>query len=73
MKLLPNWKTLLRKAWSIRLMLLAGLLSAAEIVLPLFADAIPRGPFAALTLLAVGGAFVSRLLAQKEITDDAKN
>ncbi len=69
--LISNWKSVLRKAWSIRLIVLAGLLSAAEIVLPMFADAIPRGVFAVLTMLTVAGAFVSRIVAQKDLTDDA--
>lgn len=67
--LVQNWKSVLRRAWSIRLMLLAGILSAAEIILPLYADTMPRGLFAALTIVAVGGAFVTRLLVQKGITD----
>lgn len=69
MTLLPNWSLLLRKAWSIRLMLLAGLLSAAELILPLYADTMPRGLFAALTIVAVCGAFVARLLAQQGVTN----
>lgn len=69
MKLLPNWKTLIRKAWSIRLMILAGALSAAEIVLPMFADSIPRGVFAIMTTIAVAGAFIARLIAQKEVSN----
>lgn len=64
--LVADWRRVLRRAWSIRLMLLAGLLSAAEIILPLFADEIPRGTFAVLTLIAVTGAFVARLVAQRE-------
>lgn len=67
MKLLPEWKIILRKAWSIRLMLFAGLLSGAEVVLPLFADAIPRGLFAGLSIFVICGAFVSRIVAQKNI------
>ena len=48
-------------------MLLAGLLSAVEVVLPFFSDAMPRGVFAALSGLSVGGAFVARLVAQKDL------
>lgn len=62
-----DWKRILRKAWSIRLMLLAGLLSAVEVALPFFSDAMPRGVFAALSGLSVGGAFVARLVAQKDM------
>lgn len=67
MQLYDNWRDILRKAWSIRLMILAGALSAAEVVLPLFADVMPRGTFAALSAVTVTAAFVSRLIAQKDL------
>lgn len=67
MKLAADWKIILRKAWSIRLMLLAGLLSGAEVILPMFGDGLPRGAFAALSFIIVGGAFVARLTAQKDL------
>lgn len=67
MKLYDNWKTIVRKAWSIRLMLIAGLLSGCEVVLPLFSEAIPRSVFASLSMLAVSGAFVARLVAQQDV------
>lgn len=70
MKLLTNWKRILKRAWSIRLLILAGVLSGIEVVLPFFSDSIPRGPFAVLSFLAVGGAFVARLVAQKEMADE---
>jgi hypothetical protein len=67
MHLYDNWREILRKAWSIRFIVLAGLLSGAEVILPFFADAIPRGVFAVMTFGAVAGAFISRLVAQKDI------
>ena len=70
MKLLTDWKRILKRAWSIRLLILAGALSGIEVVLPFFSDAIPRGPFAVLSFLAVAGAFVARLVAQKELADE---
>lgn len=70
MNLASNWKQILKKAWSVRLMILAALLSGIEVVLPFFSDSIPRGPFAVLSFLAVGGAFVARLVAQKEMADE---
>jgi len=66
MRFLPDWQLILRKAWSIRLMLLAGLLTGLEIILPLFADGIPRNTFAVLSFVTVGAALVARLLAQSE-------
>ena len=62
-----DWKNILRKAWSIRFMLLAGLLSGIEVVFPLFVDAFPRGLFAALSALFTGAAFVARILAQRNM------
>ena len=68
-RLRPDWQTVLRRAWSIRLMLLAGLLSGCEVALPLLGDALPRNLFAVLSMLAVSGGFVARLLAQQDMND----
>lgn len=71
MKLTPKWRVVLKRAWSIRLMVIAGLLSGVEIALPLldgFLD-VPRGLFAALSGVVTAAAFVARLIAQEGITD----
>ena len=70
MKLYPEWRRILRKAWSVRLGVLAGLFSAAEVVLPMFGDVIPRNTFAALSFVAVMGAVVARLVAQPKTLGD---
>jgi len=67
MKLYPNWKEILRKAWSIRFLFLAGVLSGIEIILPMFADQFPRNVFASLSFIFVAAAFVSRLVAQRDV------
>lgn len=72
MKLLPDWQRILRRAWSMRLMLLAGLLTGCEAVLQVVgADWLPMPPWARMLvlLLVIGGAFVARLLAQKDVDD----
>lgn len=48
MRLVAEWRRVLRCAWSIRLLIIAGVLSGAEIGLPLIQDLlpIPRGVFA---------------------------
>lgn len=68
MKLIANWRDILRYAWSIRLMILAGVLSGVEVILPLFADCCPRGLFAILSLLTIAGSFVARIVAQKDVS-----
>lgn len=72
MKLTHDWKRIVRKAYSIRLMLLAGVFSGAEIILPLYSDVLPQGFFSVMSFFAVAGAFVTRLLAQKEFHNGDK-
>ena len=67
MKLHDEWRAIVRKAWSVRLLVLAFILSAAEVMLPFFVDALPKGLFAALSGLTVAGAFVARLVAQRDL------
>lgn len=64
MKLKSNWTEVLKKAWSIRLGVLAGLFSGAEVILPLFMGTMPRHIFAVLSFVAVMGAVIARLIAQ---------
>lgn len=65
--LVPDWKRLVRKAWSIRLMALSGLLSGCEIILPLFVDDLPRNAFAVLAVIAAIAANVARVVAQPKM------
>lgn len=72
MNLLPDWRHILRRAWSIRLIVLAGLLSGIEVLLPLAGPdwlGLPEGLFAGLSALAAALAFVARLMAQREEGD----
>ena len=65
MKLIDDWKKILKKAWSVRLLVIAGLLTGVEIILPLLVDSFPRGLFAALSFVFTAAAFVARIVAQK--------
>ncbi|WP_242220097.1 hypothetical protein [Shinella zoogloeoides] len=72
MRPVANWRAVLRYAWSIRLIALAGILSGIEVALPLAGDVlpIPTGLFAGLSLLVTAAAFVARIVAQKGISDE---
>jgi len=72
MKLVPNWRAVLTRAWSIRLMAAAFVLTALEVALPLVDGLLPIPPFtfAALSGLATAGAFVARLVAQKTMSGE---
>ena len=67
MTLKDDWRDVVRKAWSVKFMVLAFMLTMAEVMLPFFSDAVPPRMFAVLSGLAVAGAFVSRLVAQKDM------
>lgn len=69
-KLVWNWRQILRYAWSIRLLIVAGLLSGAEVALPLLQSVlpVPPGVFAGMSFLATAGAFIARLVAQETVS-----
>lgn len=72
MTLYSNWKTIVRKAWSVRMMLIAGLLTGCEAVINAYgADWLPVPTWARLLLILVviGGAFISRITAQKALPE----
>lgn len=63
-----SWRTVLRKAWSVRLTALAALLTGLEILLPLQPWVfIPPGIFALLSFLVTIAAFIARLVVQKDV------
>lgn len=67
MKLYENWREIVKKAWSIRLIVLAGMLTGCEVMLPIVSSTIPAGMFAGLSFVATTAAFIARLIAQKDV------
>ena len=65
--LLEDWRRIARRAWSIRLSIVAAVFTAAEVVVPLFGDVLPRGVFVLLAFIASIGAAVARLVAQPKV------
>ena len=72
MNLIPDWKIVARKAWSVRLMALASILSGCEAVLPYAEFMLPRGSFALLSFVIVTLALLARFVAQRDIQDARK-
>lgn len=65
MQLAPEWKRVLRRAWSIRLIGLAGLLTTADGILQAFGT--HSLTLTIITAIVDGAAFMARLIAQKEV------
>lgn len=71
--LIPDWRLILRKAWSVRLAVLAAAFSAAEVALPFFTPFFPDRTMAVLAVLASTGAVIARIWAQPSMhAEDAK-
>lgn len=70
MKLLSNWRAVLRHAWSVRFMVLAAVFSGAEIAWPFLEEIVPvpRSTFGIVSGLLTMAALVARFVAQEKIT-----
>lgn len=73
LRLVAGWKDILKKAWSVRLLILAGLLSSAEILLSLNPEVLPPATFAVVNILVVIAAIVARVAAQKDLQETAED
>lgn len=65
-----NWRKLIKRAWSLRLMGLAAILTGAEACIPVLEPYINQQLFALIMFGLISSAFVARLVAQKEFKDD---
>lgn len=73
MRLIDNCGAVLKRAWSVRLALLTGALSACELIVTVFAvpltERLPPGTFAALAILTSVAAAVARIIPQRSLGD----
>lgn len=70
LKIVDNWRAVLKHAWSVRLLLVAAVLSGMEVALPLLNGLLPVPPlvFAAFSGLCVCGAFIARFIVQEKLS-----
>ena len=70
MKLIPHWRRVLTRAWSVRLVILAGLLSGGEVVLQIFGESLPLSDIAraGLYFVVTTLALILRFVAQPGVT-----
>lgn len=70
MRLLGNWKQVIRHAWSVRLIAFAAILSGAEVFLSIVSPGwlgLPPGTFAILSGAVSMLAFAARIIAQENV------
>jgi hypothetical protein len=70
MRLIAGWRQIIKKAWSVRLITVAGLLSGLELILPMFGADIPRNWYAIATMAVTTLALIARVVAQKEFGNE---
>lgn len=64
-ELIDDWHWVVNHSWSVRLLMLAFTLSAAEVIMPYFSSQSHPIAYGVATGLVTGAAFVARLVAQK--------
>jgi hypothetical protein len=70
MHLHPDWRAILRPAWSIRLILLAGLLNGLEVLMQVrLGIGTPTITLGVLAAEVTAAAFVARIAAQRDTPD----
>lgn len=67
MRLYPNWREILRKAWTIKFGVLATVFAVMQVVVPIYADSLPKHLFAILTGISTLGVIVARLVWQEDV------
>jgi len=65
-----NWRGILRRAWSVRLMVVAAFLSGLEVALTLWVPDWSAGRLAALSGLVSASALIARISAQSNMKGD---
>ncbi len=65
-RLVADWRWVLKNSWSVKLIVLAAVLSGAEVVLPLLSNWFAPGLFAVLSFFVTAGALIARFVAQKK-------
>ena len=74
MTLLPDWRDVLKRAWSVKFLGLAALVSGCEVVLQVAgASFLPPGVAPALVGVLSALGILARVLAQKEAEDIAED
>ena len=73
-QLIPNWDKVLKRAWSLKLIAIAGLFSGIEAALailpPEWTIWMPAGFWPALTMAVTAAAFGARLVAQDSLKNE---
>lgn len=73
-RLVHNWRDILKWAWSVRLMVLAGILSGLEVLIQVlvaynYQPPIPPMLFAVLSGLVTVAALIARIVAQRGLSE----
>lgn len=71
MKLIDDWRRIIRRAWSVRFAALAAVFSVVEAAMPFLLPAFPPHVAASIAALMAVLSLVSRLVAQPKMHDES--
>lgn len=69
LQLAQNWKAILTQAWSVRFIIISGILSTAEVTLNTLVETYPGGSLAIAATITSTLALVARIIAQQGIEE----
>jgi hypothetical protein len=69
-RVIHNWKSTIKYAWSLRLMALSGVCSVGEIFVAYYPDALPRGAMAGLAGSFALGGIIAKFFSQRNMSDE---
>ena len=72
LRLGSTWKEVAKKAWSVKLMLLAIIILGCELVLPLYMDMFPRNLFAVISMFTMVLALWARFIVLEKLLGTKK-
>ena len=70
MTMIDNWRTVAKKAWSMRLIFACAALSGMEAALPMLSGLMPVGVISGLSCVTAIAAGVARVIVQEELHND---
>lgn len=73
MSIIENWWLVLKHAWSVRLLIIAALLSGGAVALPILEPIVPRAwlvIYAMIVFMVIVAAMVARFVAQRRLGAD---
>jgi len=62
-----DWHIVLKKAWSIRFIIMSIVFQSTDLLLPIYSDKFTRGIFSSLSIISAALSFYSKFVVQEDV------